>query len=181
MGVYTYTLRKTGSFEVLGLGRVYLLKYLCRANDLDEPWYDDSGYRGRLRGRLTAAVNRAKDAFSGPVLFVYDGGDVGPDRGAEVFHTDDADKVSVWDDCNILAGQSMGRLSQRVRCDGRLVWTLMSKDEQAAWEAEQTRLEAQRMEEGRRRYQEMEQQRKQERLEREAQRQRDDSFNSAGL
>jgi len=180
MGVYTYTLRKTGSVEVLGLGRVYMLRYLCRANDLDEPWFDDSGFRGRLRGRLTAAVNRAKDAFSGPVLFVYDACNVGPDRGAEVYRTDDADKVSVWYDCDILAGESMGRLKP-IKVGRKTVWTLMTREEQKAWEAEAKAREYAMEEEGRRRYREMQEQRERERLAREAQRQRDDSFNSSGL
>lgn len=152
MGVDIHTLRKRPVNSTAG--PIYPCQYLCKATDLDT-WYGDDNRANLLQAQVDAAGDRwakpwgATEAETVNFVMTWRNG-CAMDTG-DIVWRGPADKAAVLDDYTDLeqAGfQRVGMLNRRERHGRKLVWTIMTKAQEAAHMAEQERL----MREGAERY-----------------------------
>ena len=182
MGVDTYTLRtKTQNVELPG-GEVVaanVLGYLCKSCDHDTFMLYPGEYGYKRAVGLNATIERTQERFygKGPVYFI--GEDAG--QGYPVYRAEDAEKVALQYDCDdpakIEGVTLVGKVGERVRRGRRLVWTIMTPEQEESFEEECRR----RIEEGARRWKEQQAREAQAREERRQREAREASLNSAGL
>lgn len=138
MGTYTYTLRtKTQNVELPGgeIAQANLLGYLCRSNDHDTFMHPgDYGYRTAMA--LNAQIEACQQRWwrKGPVYVI----EADAKQGYRVYRAEDAEKAAVWFDCDRYEDTEgvtlVGRVGHRVRRGRRLVWTIMTEAEAAAFD-----------------------------------------------